>query len=362
MQLQKQCILLLALLLAAMAMVPTVSAEEEKQISEDFSISHIRPDDFQATVVIQNGFSLSKEENLTSIPTGSIIQHSDDGITRVFDSRGNQLIRSVDNDSPKIPTPKGVTSAVNINQIPNGSFVQVNDDGITNVFLDDTRILTVISPTKSGRDMMMVPSTNGWIESSYKRGITQLGQFIADWKVPSSPPNPATGSIIYIFNAIIPSGDTGIVQPVLEYNYARPHQWTAAPWYGSNGVYYRGSTINTAEGHTIRGTLGWNSNLNRWNIIIQDIGNGGYSSSFSTNAPNVGTNNIGAFCALEGWHINNDNDVPGKIVFSNIRLRDVNLNTVSFAWEKAVSSDLGLTNLDVTWNGMTPVTLWTNNP
>jgi len=362
MTLRKIGLALLALMLVAMVMIPFVSAEEEKQISEEFSISHIRPNDLQPVVVIQNGFSLSKEENLTSIPTGSIIQHSDDGITRVFDSNGNQLIRSVDSDSPKIPTPKGLTSAVNINQIPDGSYVQVNDNGITNVYLNDTRILTVISPNKTVREMIPVPSTNGWIESSYKRGIPQLGQFIADWNVPSSPPNTTTGSIIYIFNAIQSSGDTGIVQPVLEYNYAGTHQWTAAPWYGYNGVYYRGTAINTAVGHTIRGTLGWNSNLNRWNIITQDLTNSGYSSSFSTNAPNIGTDNVGAFCALEGWYINNDNDVPGKIVFSNMRFRDVNLNAVTFTWQKAVSSGMGLTNLDVTWSGMTPVTLWTNNP
>ena len=360
MRLRKLSVVVLALLLAAMVMVPMVSAGEQITNGDNFLFSQLKPDDSQPKVVIQNGFSLTKSDTQTVIPAGSIILHSDDGITRVFDSGGKQISISHDIESPNLPTPYGYMPAVNVNQIPDGSFVDVKDNGITNVYSNNKRILTVISPVSKKR---AIPSTNGWIEDSYAWNIPQLGQFIADWTVPSSPPNQQTGAINYIFNGIQPGNSYGIVQPVLEYNISGTHQWTGAPWYvDSNNIGYRGTPISTSVGHTIRGTLGWNANLNRWNIIFQDLTNGGYSSSFSTNAPNIGTNNVGAFCALEGYYINNDNDVPGTMTFYNMRFRDVNLNPVSFSWNKYTNSGMGLKNLNVAWSGMSPVTLWTNNP
>jgi len=362
MQRGKLNILLLALLVAAMAMVPMVSAANEQIIDGDkLQLSQLKPDDSQMKTVIQNGYSLTDSDYQTEVPEGSIIHHSKDGITRVYNAEGKQLLVSKDSDSPQLDTPYGLISAEKINQIPDGSYVQVNDNGITNVYLDDKRILTVIAPAS---DDIAVPASDGWIESAQSWGIPQMGQFIADWTVPSSPPDSTTRATNYIFNGIQPGTSSGIVQPVLEYNvYKTNHQWTAAPWYvDSSGMGYRGTPINTATGHSIRGTLGWNPNLNRWNIIVQDLSNGGFSSSFSTNAPNIGTNNVGAVCALEGYDITNNNDVSGKIIFRNMQFRDVNLNPVSFSWSKQVNNNMGLTNLDVTWSGMTPVTLRTNNP
>ena len=361
MNLPKTGVVLLVLLLAVMVMVPMVNAGEQTTNGDNVQLSHLQIDNSQPRVVIQNGFSLSKGDNQTVIPEGSIIQHSADGITRVFDSNGKQLSISNDIDSPKLPTPDGYISAERINQIPDGSFVQVNDNGTTNVYLNDKRVLTVLTPINR---KTQIPSSSGWIESSQSWGIAHMGQFIADWSVPSSPPNSQTGAVNYIFNGIEPNNGQGIVQPVLEYNvYGTNHQWTGSAWYvDSNGLGYRANPINTAVGHTVRVTLGWNTNLNRWNIIFQDLTNGGWSSNFSTNAPNIGTDNVAAFCVLEGININNNNDVSGKITFQNMQFRDVNLNPVSFSWNKQINTNMGLTNLDVTWSGMTPVTLWTKNP
>lgn len=359
MLLSKWNVVLLALLLAAVALVPMVSAVDVPRDGNNFQLSQLKIDESQTKIVIQNGFSLTKSDDQMLIPSGSIILHSNDGITRVFDSKGKQLSVSKDSDSPKVSTPYGYMSAVDINQVPDGSYIHVNDNGVTNVYLNEQRILTVISTSDT---KMAVRSTNEWIESSYSSGINQLAQFIADWKVPSSPPNQQTTAINYIFNAIQPIYGVGIVQPVLEYNVGGNHMWTGAPWYvDSNKKGYRGTPINTQEGNTVRGTLGWNQNLNRWNIIFEDLTNGGYSSSFSTNAPNIGTEQLKVYCALEGKNINNDNDVSGKITFKNMKFRDLNLNSVSFIWGKQISSNMGLTNLDVKWTGKTPVTLWTNN-
>jgi len=361
MELRKISIAFLALLLAALVIVPLVGAMDDKTGSEDnFQISKLKPDDLQEKTVIQKGFSLSKEDGLTTVPEGSIISHLDDGITRVFDPDGKQISVSKDSDSPQIPTPAGYLPAVNVNQVPDGSFIDVKGDGISHVYSNGKRLLTVISPANAKK--RPIPSTSGWIEDSYAWNIPQLGQFIADWTVPSSPPNQQTGAISFIFNAIQPGNSNGIVQPVLEYNYDGTHHWTGSPWYvDSSNMGYRGTPVSTAVGHTIRGTLGWNQNLQRWNIIFADRSTGGSSSSFSTNAPNIGTNNVGAFCALEGYYINNDNDVPGTITFYNMKFKNVNLQPVMFSWNKYVNNGMGLTNLNVAWSGMSPVTLWTKN-
>jgi len=351
---------MLALLLAAMVMVPMVSAGEQTSNGDNFQLPHLQLDNSQPKVVIQNGFSFSKSNNQTPIPEGAIIQHTENGITRVFDSNGKQLIISNDIESSKIPTPYGYISAAKITQVPEGSFIQENDNGTTNIYLKDKRILTILNPAST---KTQIPSSSGWIESSQSWGISNMGQFIADWVVPSSPPNSQTGAINYIFNGIQPSGGGGIVQPVLEYNvYGTNHQWTATPWYVDQYVNgYYGNRISTASGHMIRGTLGWNSNLNRWNIMVSDLSNGGYSSEFSTNAPNIGTNNVAAVCALEGYYINNNNDVSGTMAFQNMKFKDVNLNPISFSWSSQINNNMGLTNLGVTWSGMTPVVLWTAN-
>jgi len=341
--------------------MPLVSAEDDKVSPMDEpQLSLLKPDDSQEKVVIQKGFSLTDTDGQTKIPEGAIIHHGDDGITRVYSADGGQVSVSKDSDSPDIPTPYGYLPAVNVNQVPEGSFIDVKGNGITNVYSQGKRVLTVVSQeTKK----VPVPSTSGWIEDSYAWNIPQLGQFTADWTVPSSPPNQQTTAINYIFNGIQPGNSVGIVQPVLEYNVGGTHQWTGAPWYvDSNNMGYRGTPVSTAVGHTVRGTLGWNSNLQRWNIIFQDLSNGGYSSSFSTNAPNIGTNNVGAFCALEGYYINNDNDVSGTVTFYNIKFKNVNLQPVTFNWNRYVNNGMGLTDLNVAWSGMSPVTLWTNNP
>jgi hypothetical protein len=191
MNLRKIGVVLLALLLVAMAIIPIASATEEQTTNGDnFQLSRLKPDDLQTKVVIQKGFSLIKGDAQTEIPVGSIIQHSGDGITRVFDSDGKQLLISNDIDSPEIPTPYGFLKAVNVNQIPEGSHIDVKENGITHVYLKDQRVLTVISPVGK---KIPVPSTSGWIEDSYAWNIPELGQFIADWTVPSSPPNQQTG-------------------------------------------------------------------------------------------------------------------------------------------------------------------------
>jgi len=335
-----------------------VNAQEQATTGANAQLPHLQVDNSQPNLVIQNGFSLSKGDNLTNIPEGSIIQHSADGITRVFDSNGKQLSISNDIDSRKIPTPEGYISADKINQIPNGSFVQVNDNGTTNVYLNDKRILTVLS---SSDKKTTIASSGGWVESSQSWGISQMAQFVADWTVPSSPPDPYTNAYMYIFNGIEPSNGADILQPLLEYNLAGNHVWTGQAYYVDNGIVYKGPEINTAVGHQIQGTMAWDPAALRWNLIFKDLSTGTSSSELAVSAPNIGTTNLGAFCALEAYLVTDNNDISGTTTFTNIQAENLNLNPISFSWTRQINTNMGLTNLGVLFNGMTPVTLHTNN-
>jgi len=295
---------------------------------------------------------------MTDIPEGAIIQDSADEVTRVFDSNGKQISISNDIDSPEIPTPDGFILADRITQVPNGSYIQVVDNETTNVYSNNQRILTVISPTHKKTP---IPSVSGWVEDTSSNLIPSVSKFSAYWTVPSTPANPITGAVSYIFNGIQPSNNAGIVQPVLEYNvFTNNHQWTATPWYvDSNKHGYQGTRINTASGHEILGQLLWNTNLQRWDVVITDENTAGSSSEFSTNAPNIGTNNDGAFCSLEAYYVNNNNDIPGTITFTNMQALDINYNPISFSWTPWVNTTMGLSNLGVGYSGMSFVNLYT---
>ena len=46
----------------------------------------------------------SAKPSISMIPEGSIIDHSPEGLTRVFDNTGKQIFYAVDNESPVIST------------------------------------------------------------------------------------------------------------------------------------------------------------------------------------------------------------------------------------------------------------------
>lgn len=172
MQLRKINIILLALLLAAMAIVPMVSAvrvqntntatiEELNAVSLNQSntqLPQLQYDKTQKKVGIDGEFKVdrgtrssqitariakSAASTISNIPFGAIVHQSDNGVTTVFDSTGQQLFATEDASSPLINTPDGVLRATEIFEVPDKSLI-VDDKSITNVFYDNQRILTII--------------------------------------------------------------------------------------------------------------------------------------------------------------------------------------------------------------------------
>lgn len=353
----KVSIILLAFLLAAMVMVPMVNAKEQATTGANAQLPHLQPDDTQQKTVIHNGFSLSNGDNMTALPEGAIIQHSIDGVTRVFDSNGKQLSVSNDVDSPKIPTPNGYIVADMINHIPNGALVQDNDNGTANVYLNNQRILTVLSPPTHETITANAAYAGGHIEYGWVPSVPTLSQFNAFWQVPATPTNNQTGATDFLYTGIEPPSKQDIVQPLLFY---QNQEWNAYAYYvDSSGGAFEGDRLYPAENDMMEGTLEWNPSLNAWQIMITDDNTVQTSSVFSVSAPDIGTTDDAVYCALEAYNFNNNNDLPGTTTFEDMTAWDTNYHLIYFTWSTWQSTNYGLSNLGVTANGMNYVTLST---
>ena len=122
--------MLLAVLLVSMVLVPAVSAEAQTDASVDldqYTIPDLKMDRSIEPIAISGMLCLQEvpdkaESGTYGIPFGSIVVHAADGITRVFDKDGDQLLSISDGRSKKIPTPAGVEKPCTwVHQIPDDS-------------------------------------------------------------------------------------------------------------------------------------------------------------------------------------------------------------------------------------------------
>jgi hypothetical protein len=76
------------------------------------------------------------------VPIGSVIYHSPDGITRVFDPSGIQLL--IANDSGMLVLiPDGMMPATEVLETPEGSIARTEGD-TTHIYLNGSCVATVI--------------------------------------------------------------------------------------------------------------------------------------------------------------------------------------------------------------------------
>jgi len=137
--------------------------------------------------------------------------------------------------------------------------------------------------------------------------------------------------------------------------------WTGAAWfvpYQQEGYY--SEPIDVDVGDTIKGTLGWNPGLSQWNIIFKNEDTGISTMNWSGC---VGYQNDAVFCALEGYYVDGDSEVPGDTTFYDMRLKDLNLQNVEFNCEEDIDevAEGYLSGLDVQIHSDSMVTLHTAN-
>jgi len=111
-------------------------------------LPQLRIDPGQPMTKVPYGFSFDTGSSRDYLlPAGSIILHGTDGITRVFDRNGTQILAANDSDS-LVPTPGGLKPSTKFLGVPNGALVQA-DGNATHIILNGTCIGTTISPDVS---------------------------------------------------------------------------------------------------------------------------------------------------------------------------------------------------------------------
>ncbi len=398
-------VMLLALLLAAMIMVPMASAAEDMKPSDSIPanpvmvdinkiiIPHLQINDSQPRVVVNYQFDVSEEitasalaaqlattsrPSLNNIPYGSIIYHSKEGITRVFDQKGKQVFSAIDKESPMVFTPGGIEKpATFISSVPNGAFVNhkgnityVNDKNgnliltVINEYQDNGSGSTGASDTdKSTAQSTISPMTatywQGWVEDAHAT-VNQITQFDAYWNVPTKPPAMESGKVVFLFNGITtPDQTLGILQPVLAfYPEINGQNWYGEAWaycdptnpYGHDVV---GQNIQVLPGDPVKGRILRTSDGTSWYVEFDNLRNSQTSYAYSNVIPR--TNNLKVTVALEAgqqtYTLNplDNTDMPGRTEFSSMAYK-YNGNPISGislqSWYNA-NRPSGITNLNV---------------
>jgi len=369
MQLRKLSVVLLVLLLAAMAVVPMVSATESQESGKpNFMIPSLDTSAPISHNVVDLPLSPMNDEAVFSIPQGSIIYHTGDGLTKVYDNQGKGLFSANDNDALMITTSAGVTKpATFVHLVPTDSHTYHNRNLTFVTDKTGNLILTIINEnnlasrkTNLGTKQLF----HEWIEWAEDTSISSLTQFDAYWYVPSYPSSSESLEAIYLFNGISPlGGGPGIIQPVLEWN--RPDTglyWTGTAWGCSPnpGEDDIGSRISVSTGDRLKGRLYWSSGDSQWYVQLSDLTQGTYSAVYTDILP--GYTNLEAYVALEGYNFEDDTDVPGDTEFYNMVFRN-NGNTVTMSFNDqygSVAQQL-LNGLDVNIISGTDIQLNTAN-
>jgi hypothetical protein len=345
--------LLMAIVMLATLFVPAVSASDEST----WKIPPLKFENNCEYQIINAALSTINSDNALNIPNGSIIYHSPDGITTIFNSDGKHYLSAIDAKAKQIETPTGPKPATCVQEIPSGSSIDVNGN-ITKVVYNGENILTIVDDTVLNATKISVSSYNGWLEYSYK-SVNSLSRFDAFWKTPLSPPHPNSKATNFLFSGIEPSDSSAIIQPVLEWNQLDSHRWTGRAWYakGTTGLY--SSPVYVSENDNIYGGMIWNSLTQKWDIIFKDVTT---NKKVSLSSNRIGTTNVQVFTALEGHFVEDDGDVPGDTTFNSMTFRNTDNKLFTVSWNKYISSvPSGITNLGVTIYSSDKVKLKTNN-
>jgi hypothetical protein len=203
------------------------------------------------------------------------------GRDQVFrDTSVKSLTTLEDADSPGadyLPQPSGWFHKDCSYEVPNGSKLTTNDDGSVTVSLNDAVIAQVPAcqhpskPRARGNAQANAarqagqpppPAVNGWLESQTVRPSTTapllpwFSGISGQWSVPNKP--PTGGGLIYFFNSLMTSGNTEIIQPVLQYG-RNGTDWAIAT-YDVVGIkpatiHFKSRDVIVAVGATISGSL-----------------------------------------------------------------------------------------------------------
>ncbi|AGB02252.1 hypothetical protein Metfor_1209 [Methanoregula formicica SMSP] len=341
-------VILLALLLAAMAIIPMVSADNTGTSSataiqaptidvKKIILPELQFEASQKFVDVNQGLNPDKNtvpskfltsefkagnQGVSKIPYGSIIYHSRDGITRVFDSSGKQLFAADDMKVAKVFTPQGPQAATYVHEVPEGSFINTQGDRKYTIY-ENSVILTEVTETSAVSGVIMAAPSDWppqYIEGVEYTPTQAVGRFTSQWTVPTAPSSTQSGQITTIWNGLHRnSGASGVIQPVLAWNENGDLRYTIRVWEVSSSGTYKSTQYGARAGHTIVGDIAWDSSMSYWKVTIKDVNSGDISPMWSNL---VSTSSCQAALMLEGFQQPvNRAYYPGAITFTNNVLR-----------------------------------------
>ncbi len=354
----KMGIMLLAFLLAAMVMVPMVNASgginyslasdvstlSVPQLHFNTSQKHVTvnteldPDLNTQVSDVTHLIATSQNPSISKIPYGSIIYHSKNGITTVFDANGNQLFAAEDANSTNIPTPDGLTPATHVHGVPSGSVVTFSGNiayvSYQNVLL--FREIDLSTPTGLTASSVTPQVTD---PQYYVEGIdgtptsSSLGNYGAEWTVPSNPSQSVPGSPVFLWDGVQSNGNVPgsswpvLIQPVLQWN-VESGEWSMASWliYGTNGDLdvKTNDVTGVSSGDVILGQMLYNPNSLTWTITTEDTSRSTAATLTATNwLPN---SNVAIEVYLESWAQGLPSFMPGPASFYSFVVHDTNGN------------------------------------
>lgn len=335
----------------------------------------IAQDQSKEYVVINAPLSPEEGDDVYSIPPGSIIYHSADGITTVYTPDGKGILTAKDSEASMIPTTTGLKPATKIHQVPSGSFITDEEDFVfyaqdekceltgdtTAVYAPDGKcILTVIDaapPVVPPQALQTYDATyNGWVEQANDWTVSSLHKFYAYWHVPSSPPSPHSNVVDYLFNGIEPSTGGKIIQPVLGY-FQNGNKWEAHAEY-ANSDGFVSDPIACSVGDKLRGAMLWSTSESKWIVEVYNCDDGACTW---IKTDKIGVDNLAVFVTYEAFNIANDNDAQGDATFYDMEFKDKNGYTPTITWHEDIDEDAPLTGLNVDIESQSKVTLETAN-
>ncbi len=328
---------------------------------------------------LTESFTLNSGEKGQELPTGAIIQHFENGETKVYDSNKSLILKTGDDYAALVTTPSGSMKANHVYGVPDGTEIY-RDGNILTFFKDKKLILTVIdresdsvTNINSNAEYNGVPgiiNAGGWVEYARDAGV-DLDYFSANWTCPSDPPTYRSNVMTFLFIGISPMDRGCIIQPVLQWNNEdeRDDSWTGCVWYACRYSAIHSAAIDVSTGDSVTGYMS-NITIDTWYV---DFRNNSTSTSVSLAFYDTSIfpeslfgNEI--YCTLESYYYHNPNailfdyDMPGDTTFSNINIT-LNGDDVDADWDEFYGSELAfglLTDLDVDISGST-ITLNTAN-
>jgi len=268
-----KCITACAVLLSFILVISMAGATTDNQSTSVFNADTYQPpelqfDPSQEKVIVNKELSPVVEEDgsdntikrtfmkgtaSSTIPVGSIIYHSKDGITTVFDQTGKQILTADDSQAEMIQTPVGLIPATHVHTVPSGSdsYAAANatylvyNNAVIWVTIHEKRDLlenpegntsVTESPTFSGKTLNSMsdetPIVNSPVIASAvvnNPGFKSGDSFTAEWTVPPSPSRTGAYSPTYLSLGLDELGTTKVnsnvyrewqkAKSIIEYDY-----------------------------------------------------------------------------------------------------------------------------------------------